>query len=582
MKLIFDWSDTFYEEKGDWRGDAEIISIEISHRECCFASAVVTIFTKKEEILVNKKYAKIGIQINEGNPKIDLLFTGRLVSFPIGFGNSSMKLEFISEPHDYQEQLLKFANKNLEKYRLLDKHALLKIKSNFDELFFSSKDVNNPTIFLENDNDNFYWNMKNGKLSLSHINDCSNNIDVDSNSIIQNSLKVHLAREPYKSINVSLTATWIQSSDGYIDLYPAISKNFQNGIISSYTNIKYGIENLCKFPHRSGYRLLDCKVKEITPAQSTIYKFPLTSRSFTVNSNSKDCNIKFRRFYFDGTMLVHWNYRQKIVENVNVKIVNTKLNYGREKTLHFKLNAIQLPKQYPKWSLFDHYMIGDKVLNDGFIYECLEDHFSRNSFDKTKWKEFKKIPDTMWNQSKSSFFESNRGKNAIRYAIQRATALINCSSRYVEISFCVDAKEFLHISLDDAMRITDPRFPNGQITGKVIRTKFIANANHRIICITIACCRDYREPPIEELNKYFDELLIDEEKKIKPQNIITEIRVTNLPEEQEKFLSNCNAETIHELESALKKHKTKIKLRLRPLNTTRVVTKDINLPDFRI
>jgi hypothetical protein len=34
MKLIFDWSSSFYEEKNSWRGDEEIISLEIFQKEC--------------------------------------------------------------------------------------------------------------------------------------------------------------------------------------------------------------------------------------------------------------------------------------------------------------------------------------------------------------------------------------------------------------------------------------------------------------------------------------------------------------------------------------------------------------------
>ncbi|MDR2681440.1 MAG: hypothetical protein LBB29_00090 [Holosporaceae bacterium] len=166
MKLIFDWCFSFHEEKKSWRGDAEIISLEIVHRECSFASAKVVVTAI--DLSTTKKYAKIGLQKDDQN--IETIFSGRLISFPIGFGNSCLKLEFISEPDNYQKQLDDFCQSNREQYKNIDRHKLLDRPVNFDDLFFSTKDLSNPTIFLESDCKIFYWNMRNGKLSLSDIN----------------------------------------------------------------------------------------------------------------------------------------------------------------------------------------------------------------------------------------------------------------------------------------------------------------------------------------------------------------------------------------------------------------------------
>mgnify|MGYP007069965686 CR=1 FL=1 len=111
MKFILDWSQNFYEEKIDWRGDEKEMSLEISQRECCFAVAKVFIFSNyadSSELLFSKKYAKIGVQLDENIPKVDLLFSGRVVSFPVSFGKSCVQLELIAEPTDFQKQLSEF------------------------------------------------------------------------------------------------------------------------------------------------------------------------------------------------------------------------------------------------------------------------------------------------------------------------------------------------------------------------------------------------------------------------------------------------------------------------------------------
>ena len=100
MKFIFDWCQKFDEEKREWRNDAKVLSLEIFQRECCFASAKVSIFLTDTSSIFSKKYAKIGVQLDDSVSKIDLLFSGRVVSFPIAFEKSCVKLELISEPNN--------------------------------------------------------------------------------------------------------------------------------------------------------------------------------------------------------------------------------------------------------------------------------------------------------------------------------------------------------------------------------------------------------------------------------------------------------------------------------------------------
>lgn len=588
MKLIFDWADSFSEEKENWRGDAEIISLEISHRECSFASAKVLIYSKNTDIWSDKKYVKIGVQLDEKSQKIKLLFTGRLISFPIGLGNSYIRLEFIAEADDYQKQLKDFSERNLYEYRELDKHTDVKRKMPFDDLFFSEKDAEeNATVFLEGDTKLFFWDMKNGKLLLSDINTGNRNIKITSDQIFQNSLRVRLSREPYRNIKISVSAQWIQNSYGYVDMIPIIAKRFKYGIINSYTNLKTGIEKLFNFSHKSGYRLIECNVKEIIPAkQFNLTSLPMTSKEFLIKEEEpqKTQQIKFRRFYFDGSIVINWHYKQKRIETANINIINTKNRVGREKYVHIKLNSIQLPKKHTSWKPFKCFKVTEKVNYNGFVFECLEDHFSKIEFEEEKWRKVSKTPDALSNDSQGSFFSTPRGKNSLRYAIQKSIALMNYSSRYIEISFTTDAKNFLFSTLHDQVTLVDSRFKNGSITGKIIRTKFFGNSKHKIMQISIACSDLNDEISTEEkLNRYLSELLIENDKVyIKPDDIVTGIEVFNSAEEQEDILLATAATTASELKSQLMNHKTKIKIKLHPLNTMRVITRNINLPDFKI
>ncbi|MDR1551668.1 MAG: hypothetical protein LBS14_03260 [Holosporaceae bacterium] len=579
MKLLFDWSTSFYENKNNWRDDEEIISLEIFQKECGFAIAKVTVSARKKSNGDMQKYAKIGVQSQEGG-EIELLFSGRLVSFPIGFGRSTTELEFISEPDDYQTKLAEFSYKNSERCQRINRHELYAENILFDDLFFSARDAKNPTIFLEGKNEVFCWNMKNGNLSLSDIHRGRNNFDLDGSDVLQDSIRVRLAREPYKVINLRLSANWIQYDYGIIDLVPMISARFTQRVINSFTNIKSGIEKI--FSTKNGYHLISRDIREINSSGLGL-ECPAVSPDFYVQENegAERKKVLFKRFYFSGKLIIGWAYRQKRVEFANVTILNRSSPHGREKNLCLKLNAIQLPKKYPIWNHFTYYGDSEKVQYGDSIFECACAHVSGENFEFSRWKFAQKIPGALLNDTSSSFFATQRGKNAIKYAMQKAIALVNYSSRHVEIDFSVDASKFIFASVDDQVTIRDDRFPNGRIVGKIIRTRFIGSADRKIMKFTIGCRTADLSRSFDKLNSY--EIRVDDdESRVNPGDIVQKIQVENPPEEQIEVMSRMVAHSGAELEQILRKCVTKIKLFLHPLNTARLISREIMLPDFEM
>lgn len=601
MNLIFDWSEDFYEEKKEWRSDAKVLSLEISQRECCFALAKITLFC--DDQVFPKKYAKIGAQYFEKRnnenliSRVELIFSGRLVSFPLALGKSCVQLEFISEPSDYQRQLDAFLQHNISAYQQVDKHQISANSANFDELFFSENDLQNPTVFLEGSSKCFYWDMKGGKLSLSEINRGQKNFEIDGAKVLEKSLKISLAREPYKNVSINLSANWTRRTSGLVDLYPFVAKKFSEGIVCSFTNIKSKIKRLCSL-HSDDYDALSCSVRETDPSTIVPFQtFAKTSRKFEVQQDKKDKNeagegknskkitAQFKKFYFYGEMLFCWHRKQKISESIRLDVVNSKINRGREKRIFMRLNSIQLPKEYPYWNFFTQYYSGDKVIFEGSVFECSVPHLSTNFFDEKNWKKIVKVPDALPSDSCGSFFKTERGKNAIKYALQNAIALMNYSARYIEISFAVDATEFLGVTINDQITLFDARLDGGKISGKVTKTRFVATSKKRILHITIGCClQNFLENSTEQINKYLKKLWSEnndsnnDNDRFSMGDIVRDVEVINPPEEQEKILGESNAKSVTELESRLKNHPTKIKIFLAPLKGS--VAKNVELPQF--
>lgn len=575
MKLIFDWCADFYESQPNWNDSEKVISLEVYQKECGFALAKVVLVAKNSSQLLSKQYARIGVQFD--NEQIYTLFTGRVVSFPAGLGGATVTIELISEPPDYQRQLIDFCTTNLKGHKSQNKHDANSYQ--FDELFFSPDDLHNPTAFLESENRVFYWDMKNGKMLLSDINSGSKQVLIDGNDILQNSLKIRLSREPYKCINLTITASWIQYESGIIDLIPMIASCFPFGKINSFTNIQSSLKNLCKFHENSGYSVLYNNVKETPPGG--IGQYPQTSPEFFVNEKP----IKLKRFYFSGQLICGWHYKQKRTENLHVKIVNNHSKYGRTKDLYFKLNGLQLPRKHPTWLGYTHYAVSDSVIYSGRVFKCKENHISSQTFDETKWELIYVVPDAIKNEACRSFFAENRGQNAIKYAIRRAIALINYSSRYIEVDFCVHAEKFLmDINLDNSVKISDSRFPDGCIEGKVIKTKFVADADQKLLKVTIGCrgnCKLDCNAANEKLSTPIP-IHAESTEGINPTDIVTGIEVKHLPAEQIEVLQSSSFSSIQHVKETLKKYVTKIKVILHPQNTMRELTKNIVLPDFVI
>ena len=112
MKILFNWCQSF-SDNSEWHNDEEILSLESLQKEGSFATAKVSLKNK----IIKHKYARIGVEIDE---KIQLIFCGKVISFPMNLENSIMQIELLSEPDNYQTQLKTFSNLRWEKYKKID------------------------------------------------------------------------------------------------------------------------------------------------------------------------------------------------------------------------------------------------------------------------------------------------------------------------------------------------------------------------------------------------------------------------------------------------------------------------------
>ncbi len=558
MKIFFNWIDNF-DDNPKWSNDEEVFSLNIVQREGSFAVARVAIKSQK----LNYKFARIGI---EKNRKIETIFRGKLISFPLSCEGEIMVIEILSEPSNFQNQLRNFSKKNREEYERKNPEII------FDDLFFSEKD--NPTIFLEGSSKIFYWDMATGKMSLSDINHGERNFEISREDILKNSTHVKLAREPYGEIRLILSASWIQKTFGYIDLIPMISQRFSFNRLNSFTNLAPCFRNNLQ----NGYSLIYNNVKEINPnGGGVLNRFPEISNSVKIKNSAGEKLAYFKRFYFNGKFVLGWEYHQKRTENVCVSICDK--NYSRSKDISIKLDAIQLSKNYPRWYAFKNYLRADRVIHEGWIFECGEPHFSGENFDESKWQRIEKIPDALENDQLNSFFATERGKSAIRYALHKIAALMNFSRRYITINFSLDANKFSEISVNDSITFSD--LFSHPISGKVIQTKLILNNKKRLMNLSVGYSPD-NVLDIFELVKNYDFEIEPDKDKVEILDIVKNISIENDPDTQENLLGSRSFSSEFEAMNFLKKYPTKIHVDLHPISQKREIIRNIKLKNLEV
>lgn len=571
MQLKFSWLNSF-QMTDDWDQPEELITLEITQKEWSFASAKITIARPKTYY----PFAKIGRVMED---RIETIFIGRVIQFPISSDGVTVNLELIAEPNDYQQQLIKFMKQSANQ----DLHTTIDDLIERDDLFYSRADSDNPTTHLEGNNEIFYWDMKSGELKKSHLFRGNKIVVISGDHIMEKSLHIHLARDPYSVINLEVCVSWHQHRSGYLDLFPLIAEKFPYGMVSSYTDIKAALQNFgahtsLNYQTNHRYEMVYCQIKEKSPNRAgCLTNYPQISPA--INVGTKGASVQFKRFYYEGEMIIRWNYRQKITEIVKLRLLNRHHKNGRQKNLRFCLRPICLPREYPHWSPYQHWSAGSCVLHEGYVWKCDQAVSGEKNFTPSKWRKVEKIPDAMPDDSCGSFFATTRGKNAIKYALQRAAALLNYSSRYIELTFTVSANSFPDLSIADSVELHSiPTLPSSTMRGKVIRTCFIADAKRRLLRVTIGCGI---ERELDQIKHYSPTIAAPREN-FSPADIVRRVEIVNLPDAQIAQLQSTRFSTTEEAKKALRKCNTGIRIAMHPQNTRPEILRTIELSAVEI
>jgi len=457
MKTYFAWIDGSdqFDANIHGREDEKIFHLEIGQNEAAFARARVTIQNPRHGLLwpPHKQHCFISFQQ-------ELIFKGRLLSMPSQIEGELVTLEFIAMGKDVDHQRQTLCKE-------------MKDNGVYDRLFYTTepelKDLLQAYTALP------HWDRLTSQLSLSDIFKGRKHLDLDGR-FFRDSLKVAIAQEPLSAVNVELKAEWLQQARGACEISHHLKKACPSGYLSSLT-----AESLEKAwwskntpLQKNGYHVVESQLKPIKPLDKATY--PSASNPFW-HWDEKPKQVQFPRQWYDLYLRLGWSYRQKRREVASFTLKHNvqDMNGGsqRVKTLSFSLASI-LGRNH-LWQPDHVYTKGFQVLHEDAVYKCIKRHQSGDSFKPSKWLKQENHVHVDGQAARASFFPTERGQQAISYALEIAKAHIAASARCITVSVAARLEDLMNITLDHNLTIRDSRLPGGAVKGKVIGYRFLLN-----------------------------------------------------------------------------------------------------------
>jgi hypothetical protein len=426
--------------------DENVFDLQIQQRENSFATATVLIQNPRQGLLAPARKTRVYISKQVG-ATVKLLFAGRLVGFPLDFGQETISMEFISQADNWQTTQDAFLQ-------------TLKVAPYYNPIFIPEENRNDVAEILSGYSSLVHWNRTTEAISLSDIIKGSTFIDLGNDKVVDG-WSSELGDPPVKAIDITVEAQWEQRGLGRADCSEKIRQEFTNTAIGSPQintltplALERGWQGV-RVP--SGYEVVENKLVPESNAfgltqgnlRSSIVTVAGVDYPTAVELEPPTRQLTVPRVWYSGTLVLQAEYRQKRRESVSISLTvdsqDISLNLDQAETLSLR---VQDPTAVAQGEILD---VG-----------------------------------------KPSFFMngavlSTDGIEALEHALIRARARLIKASRVVETTFIVGLEEVIDIDCDTSIRFEDDRLPGGSIRGKVIGyTLNIPSEGNETATVTIA------------------------------------------------------------------------------------------------
>jgi hypothetical protein len=454
MKIYFAWISPHEAFNGAIhnREDEKIFHLDIGQKEAAFAHARVTIQNPGYGLLWPRDKQHCAISLDG-----ELAFRGQLLAMPTQIKGELVTLDFTAISHDMEAKKAVLCSQ-------------IKEGGSYDRLFFGPepelKDLLQGCTALP------YWHRTTGEVTLSDILRGRQHLELGGR-FFRDSLNVTIAQEPIAAINVELHAQWLQQARGSCEVGQHIKRACPRWYISTLTPESLEQSWWRKgLDRQNGYQVVESRLTKLKPRDRNTY--PATSPELW-HMADKPKKVQFPRSWYDVQLRLGWSYRQKRRETAlfvlkqDVQDLNGQAS--RTKTLVFNLASILGKNHF--WQPSHIYSQGFHVLYGDAVYRCIRRHQSRDAFNVKKWQRLDNHAHVDGQAARATFFPTDRGQQAIGYALEVAKAHLAASARCITVSLTGDLRDLKDVTMDHTMSIQDPRLPGGTLKGKVTGYRFI-------------------------------------------------------------------------------------------------------------
>lgn len=526
MTYYFAWvkeNDTFTPHKHK-QNELEIFQLTIVEEENHFPKAHILIQAKDFSPHAHNRRAFISWE--KPNGELNLLFQGSVNPTPLKSHGELLEVELLGIPDDKTEQL-----SQLSFYH----HPLF-------------EDKTNSQIMEDAHPSSLYCNRSTLKLSRSNWFD-SGQVHTLGPQIFDDSIQLQQFNSPLSKVNLQLRVEWTQSARGLANVGKDIAQKFPNEQIASYTPIQLKDGSLKPGQRlgRSGYWVIRSDLRHVDSQ-------PMKEWKGSKHPPQKQL--------YDWDFWVGWRYEQKRVEEVELTLTNPEHTVnGLEKQITMKLNNPYPTDNGHPWLPGVNYFIASKVWHEGKLYRCVQEHLSQIGLHEQSecWELMKdhSDPPTL---GLSSFFTSEQGQDALKYAKQLAWWYLAKSGRNLKVSFKAPWEDVLGLSTDNTIKLQAPQLPEGKITGKVSQVTLHAcgKTGERWGQVTLTCMTNQAPPPLKR-DIQLEELESPPEGLSEaPQRLLHSLTVTNPPQRQKELLESLGED--EHWRDVIDKHPTRLNL----------------------
>jgi hypothetical protein len=425
------------------REDEEVFGFTISHDEGRFPGLVIQIINPRVGLLApgRQLWAWLAWK-GDSTDGAEPLFFGRLVGIPQDMQEEIIALEFIARPQNVESQVLALAE-------------TLRVAPYWDPIWIAPELRDDPDAVLEARPALWHYDRVTHLVSISDINSGEDGIiDLTEDDLFD--VRVSPRQVPGRRVECTGEVFWDQDAVGVVDLTAALLKAAKDQNSGNGQNID---------TYTGGGLALDWPEEG-----DSIGGGWSVGESFVKRGNGLWVPVEFETVILnDGNVgdFPSWSFRPVFKARYDA-------SRSRSERVRFTLQADVQPIVTEPGD--------EEVIRLSFASQQLNEPLDQHT-DATEEQ------DPIGDARRSSYFKTDRGRQSLEYLIAACRARLLARARCVEITFETPWENGLQLSCRKNVRVTDPRIPGGEATGKVTSYALSCDGDSgELVCrVTIGC-----------------------------------------------------------------------------------------------